>query len=226
MGIETAQEWDREWEETETNKYNKSNPAGNVRSAGYWDLLYNISMSNSSKHSDNELVIRIRSGEPELFSEIIDRYEKKLLRYAITIVHREDIATDIVQDAYIKAYTNLQGFDAKKSFSSWIYRIVHNEAINAIKKYKREVPLPMDMDVRSADDIESEYISAERVKQASWCLSHMPDMYSEPLSLFFIEELSYEEISDVLRIPMGTVATRINRAKAMMKVLCQKQHVS
>lgn len=183
-------------------------------------------MFGHTKETDSEIVIRIRNGEHELFSQVIDRYEKRLIRYALTMVHRDDTAADVVQNAYIKAYTNLQGFDTKKSFSSWIYRIVHNEAINSIKKYKREVPLFTERELQSNEYIESEYITKERILGASWCLSHMPVLYSEPLTLFFIEELSYEEISDVLRIPMGTVATRINRAKAMMKVLCQKQNIS
>lgn len=183
-------------------------------------------MSNRSDDTDIEIVNRIRSGDHERFSEIIDRYEKKLLRYAVTIVHRDERASDIVQDSFIKAYTNLQGFDAKKSFSSWIYRIVHNEAINMVHKFKREIPLPVDMDIQSSDDVEASYITAERVKQASWCLTQMPILYREPLTLAFIEDLSYEEVSDILRIPMGTVATRINRAKAMMKLICQKNHIS
>lgn len=203
------------------------NPAEYVRSAGRGlDIRYTIYMSGHTNETDSELVIRIRNGEHELFSQVIDRYEKKLIRYAITLVHREDIATDVVQDAYIKAYTNLQGFDTKKSFNSWIYRIVHNEAINSIKKYKREVPLFTKSELPSSEQIESEYITKERIQGASWCLAHMPDLYSQPLVLYYLEELSYEEVSDVLRIPMGTVATRINRAKAMMKVLCQKRNVS
>ena len=183
-------------------------------------------MAGHTKETDIELVIRIRNGEHELFSEVIDLYEKKLIRYAITLVHREDVATDVVEDSFIKAYTNLQGFDTKKSFSSWIYRIVHNEAINSVKKYTREVPLFTERELQSDEHIESEYITKERIQGASWCLSQMPDLYSQPLILFYLEELSYEEVSDVLRIPMGTVATRINRAKAMMKVLCQKRNIS
>ncbi len=183
-------------------------------------------MSQYEHVSDGQLVEKIRDGSPELFSYLVERYEKKLLRYARSIVHRDDIGQDIVQDSFIKAYKNLHGFDRKQSFSTWIYRIVHNEAINTIKKYKREIPLIAEMELPSVEHIENDFETKERIAQATWCLSKMPVIYSEPLALFGIEDLSYEEISDILRLPMGTVATRINRAKAMMKALCQKHNIS
>jgi RNA polymerase sigma-70 factor (ECF subfamily) len=78
------------------------------------------------------------------------------------------------------------------------------------------------MDFDSGINVEDEFIKSELVSQAHNCLARMPVLYKEPLSLFYLEEKSYEEISDILRIPIGTVGTRVNRAKGMMKKLCQK----
>ncbi len=179
-------------------------------------------MSNYEQFSDEEIVEKIRLPDQELYSVIIERYQHKLMRYATHLVHDEDGALDIVQSSFIKAYINLQGFDTKKKFSSWIYRIVHNEAINSLKKYRREVKMPDDFDFPSDEDITKEFENKENSIKVEKCLSKIPLLYSEPLSLYYLDEKTYEEISDILRIPMSTVATRISRAKIAMKHICQK----
>ena len=179
-------------------------------------------MQNYTDLTDEMIVSEIQTGNSDLFSVIIDRYENKLLRYVNNILMDKDKAIDTVQETFIKTYINLNGFNTTKKFSSWIYRIAHNESLNLIKKYNKEVMMPEDIDFKSTEDIEEEFIQKEIVEKVNKCLQNIPLIYSEPLILFFIEEKSYEEISDILQIPMGTVATRINRAKIIMKKICQK----
>ena len=179
-------------------------------------------MKDISKLSDEKIVELTRKKDKELFVHIIKRYQDKLMRYSNYLVGDEHNAADIVQESFIKAYTNLNGFDIKKKFSSWIYRIVHNEAINLINKQKKQVSLYKDVDYDSGIDIEDGFVKKELENRTHNCLSKMPVIYKEPLSLFFLDEKSYEEISDILRIPIGTVGTRINRAKFLMKKICQK----
>lgn len=172
--------------------------------------------------TDEELVEIIRTENKELYSEIVKKYQDKLFRYVFNIVYDDARATDIVQQTFIKAFVNLNGFDVKKSFSSWIYRIAHNEAMNLIKKYKKEVSILPDFDIPSANNVEEEYVKAETVIEVKRCLKDVPILYSEPLSLFYLEDKSYEEISDILRLPISTVGTRISRAKLLMKEICKK----
>jgi len=172
--------------------------------------------------SDEEIIEKIRTSDQELYAVIIDRYQKKLIRYAYNLVKKEEKAIDIVQESFIKAFINLNNFNIEKKFSSWIYRIVHNQAINLAKKYQKETPLLENWDFKSNDDIESDFEQKEIKENVEKCLKEISLLYSEPLSLYYIEEKSYEEISEILRIPMGTVATRINRDKKIMKNICQK----
>jgi len=172
--------------------------------------------------TDEELVKIIRTSDQEQYSVIVKKYQDKLFRYANNIVNDESRATDIVQQTFIKAFINLNGFDTKKSFSSWIYRIVHNEAMNLIKKYKKEVSLLPDFDIPSNDNVEDEYNKEETATEVKKCLKEIPLSYSEPLSLYYLEDKSYEEISDILRLPVSTVGTRINRAKTQLKKICKK----
>lgn len=179
-------------------------------------------MIEYEKLSDEELIKIIRTSDQELYAIIIKRYQDKLLRYAINMIKDNDKAIDIVQESFIKAFINLNNFDTKMKFSSWIYRIVHNETLNSIKKYKMETPLLYDWDFTSEENIENNYEDKETVLVVEKCLKDIPLIYSEPLSLHYIDEKSYKEISDILRIPMGTVAIRINRAKKIIKKLCLK----
>ncbi len=180
-------------------------------------------MPESKSLTDEELIVRVRSHDKELYRIIVERYEKKLLRYAFLLIKNKEKAEDIIQQAFIKAYINLNGFNTNKKFSSWIYRIVHNEAMNIIKKYKKETPLKLDIDLASAQDLEEEYVKKELVRNAKHCLSELPVIYSEPLILQYLEEKSYDEISDILHMPIGTVAVRIKRAKALMKKICREK---
>ena len=94
--------------------------------------------------------------------------------------------------------------------------------MNALGKNKKQTKIDEAIDYDSGVDIEDDYIRQEIVSRAHHCLEKMPIIYKEPLSLLYLEEKSYEEISDILRIPIGTVGTRINRAKYIMKHVCQK----
>lgn len=179
-------------------------------------------MSETLKLTDEEIVEKVRSNDRDLYAVIIERYKGKLERYATNIIHDKDGASHIVQDSLVKAYINLNGFNTKKKFSSWIYRIVHNEAMNVIKKYQKEVPILDDFDFESDEDITKDYEQKEEASYVEKCLGSIPLIYSEPLSLYYLDEKSYEEISDILRIPMGTVAIRMSRAKKLMKHICQK----
>lgn len=188
----------------------------------YVENTTSTNMEDLKTQKDEVLIKKIQSGEKDLYSLIMDRYEEKILRYSNYLVNDEHKAVDIVQESFIKAYVNLNSFDTAKKFSSWLYRIVHNESINVLKKYNKEVPLLDDIDFKSEENTELEFEQRENAARIQKCLHEIHLMYSEPLTLFYLEEKSYEEISDILQLPMGTVATRISRAKIIMKNICQK----
>lgn len=172
--------------------------------------------------TDEEIIKKVRTSNQDLYAVIVDRYQKKLVRYVNNLIKNEDKAIDVAQESFINAYVNLNSFNIEKKFSSWVYRIAHNQAINLAKKYQKETPLLEDWDFKSEDDVEKDFEKKEIKEKVEKCLKNIPVLYSEPLALYYIDEKSYEEISDILRIPMGTVATRINRAKKIMKKICQK----
>ncbi len=186
-------------------------------------------MTNKKSLSDEELVVLVREEDQELYEEIVKRYQQKLFRYAETIVKSSDQAADVVQQAFIKAFTKLHSFNTKKKFSSWIYRIVHNEAINLIRKYKKEHSLernewPEDIFTDKNQSSVEEIIEEKEIKRAiNKALNKLSINYRSPLTLFYIEDKSYEEISDILKIPTSTVGVRINRGKKILAHIYQQQ---
>lgn len=176
---------------------------------------------NLEKITDEELVNKIKK-DKNLYEELVDRYQTKLSRYINYLIHDEDVALDVVQNTFIKAYVNLNGFDTNKKFSSWIYRIAHNESMNVIKKNKKEIRIDENFDIPEDSNIEEEFDKKEMSKIVGVCIKKLPEKYSEVLILYFLDDKSYEEISDILRIPVGTVGIRIKRGKEMMKKICPR----
>ncbi|MDD3480715.1 MAG: sigma-70 family RNA polymerase sigma factor [Patescibacteria group bacterium] len=172
------------------------------------------------KYSDEELILYIQNNFGDGFSEVIDRYEKKLLGYITRILKDEDLSEDVLQETFIAAYENINGFDPKRKFSSWIYRIAHNKAINEIRKGKNKVSIDDAPEIASSEGrekIEAELGKKEVKKVLEKEIETLPLKYKEIVILRFFEEKSYEEISDILKIPISTVGVRIRRGLAKLK---------
>ena len=183
-------------------------------------------MEDYKNLTDEQLVELVRSKDEELYAEIIKRYKDRLLRYAQYLLLDREQAADVVQEAFIKAYINLHGFNTKRKFSSWIYRIVHNEAVNLLKKEKRWIKMDEKFDFKSQEDIQDDLIKRELEENLQACLENMPVIYKEPLVLYYLDGKSYDQISEILRIPEKTVATRLRRAKSLLKKICQRKKVN
>lgn len=185
-------------------------------------------MTLAKEYTDEEL-LSLSSENHEYFYELMKRYEPKLLRYIRKMLpNNTDDAEDVLQEIFLKVYRNQKGFNPKLKFSSWVYRITHNEVVNLYRKRNPEKGILRIDDTESdnralfhmlADtlDIQGDYLSGERRKKVLAALSRMPAKYRDVLVLRYFEEKSYTEISDILRKPQGTVATTINRAKDMLK---------
>ncbi len=178
-------------------------------------------MDDIKTKTDEELTELVKKGDKELYGQLVERYQTKLARYAYFLLGDHAKASDAVQEGFIKAYINLQGFNPKKKFASWLYRIVHNEAMNLVDKHKNTIILEPDVDFDGGYNPEDDYFRQELIDHMQECLEQLALIYREQLSLYYLDNKSYEEISDILRLPMGTVATRINRAKVIMKKICQ-----
>ena len=177
--------------------------------------------------SDNEIIAKSRE-DINYFACLYERYEQRLLRYIFKISQADyEEAKDILQESFIKAWINLNDFDNELKLSSWLYRIVHNETISFCRKKKsfgknNKVNIDENILIAYENEIVNDFDDEENYILTNDILNSLPLKYKEVLVLKFLERMSYEEVSDVLKIPEGTVATRINRAKKMFKKIAAK----
>jgi RNA polymerase sigma-70 factor (ECF subfamily) len=189
---------------------------------------------DSEKKLSDELIVKAAQKNLENFGVLVERYEKKLKYYILRISNFSELeAEEILQDVFVKAWKNLNGFDDSLKFSSWIYRITHNETISAFRKNKsrgeenRSVLEPEHFenlpDQTNFIDVIDQQITTAQVQTI---LKTIPESYREVLVLRFIEDKSYEEMSDILMKPGGTIATLLSRAKDQFKQSYQRQFKS
>lgn len=176
----------------------------------------------------DEALIQKSIDDIAFFGELVQRYEKKLLAYIMRIsAFERSAAEEILQEVFIKCWRNLNDFDPKLKFSSWIYRITYHETVSAFRKARsrgedQHLSLEAnDFVVFAEADISDDFDTKLSGNQIQKILAKLPSKYRDILVLKFLEDKSYEEISDILQLPMGTVATHINRAKKKFQIAAQ-----
>lgn len=182
------------------------------------------------EETDERVAAAVQAGDHEAFGVLIDRYQAKLLRYGTRFLARTEDIEDMVQDAFIKAYTNIQSYDATFPFSPWMYRIAHNTFVNELKKQKRQPWSVFDADtlfptIAANETADRATLVAELSTEMEALVTKLDPKYREPLILFFYEELSYVEIADILKIPVTTVGVRINRAKKQLQAAYKETNI-
>ena len=186
---------------------------------------------NCQNLEDKELVA-LSINDSQYFYCLMKRYEGKLINYVrrFTYLSDDDIA-DVVQESFINTYQHLNDCDCNLKFSSWLYRIVHNQTINFIKKNKQSLKIEMMdnnddfVDWLVADtNIEKETVALHFNDYIKTILEKLKPDYKEVLILKFFEDKDYQEISDILQKPMGTVATLLSRAKIQFKEVYEKEN--
>ncbi len=191
-------------------------------------------IASLDQYSDAEIVAQSLA-HTSAFSEIVTRYEAKLIRYVrrLGIQNSED-QEDVLQEIFIKIYKNLNGFDTSLSFSSWIYRIAHNEAISF---YRKRNVRPEGHQIADSEEIlgwlasdshspERIFDTAVSVAALTQALKELEPKYRDPVLLRYFEHKEYEEISDILKIPIGSVGTLIHRGKQRLQKLIEPARIN
>ncbi len=176
--------------------------------------------------TDEDLVALAQKGDILSFSVLVNRYEKKLLRYGKRFLFNYENIEDAVQVIFVKVYENINSFQTTKKFSPWIYRIAHNHFINIIRKTKKEPFLFFDADVifsfSNKKDVLKEIKDEEELKEIECYLKSISAKYREVVVLYYFEDKSYKEIADILSIPISTVGIRLKRGREQIKKYYEK----
>lgn len=183
-----------------------------------------------SKSLDELLVERAKRGNVEAFEQLIGQYEKKVYHVAFRLTGNHEDASDVAQEAFVRVYTSLPEFRGDSSFSTWLFRIVQNVCWDELRKRKRQRLTSLDETVSGEDgeiakqiaadatdgpELALERIETQRVIQES--ISELDEEYRIVVVMRDIQGYSYNEISDALGINLGTVKSRLNRARNALK---------
>jgi RNA polymerase sigma-70 factor (ECF subfamily) len=176
----------------------------------------------SDDMDDEDIITTVQNGSADHYDCIIERYEQKLLAYVIRFVKNPDEARDIVQNVFMKSLNNIESFDTEKKFSSWIYRIAHNETMNWFTRHNQTKMVSIEDISATKDQLEmadasqtalDEWFQIELRDEMADALEQLPEQYAEILRMKYFEDRSYKEIAQILDKPISSVGTLLRRAK-------------
>lgn len=177
------------------------------------------------RRSDEELAAAAGRGSQEAFRELVERFERPVFALVVRIVRRPELAEELAQEAFVKAWRALGRFDPARKFSSWMFKIAHNAALDALRRRGEEEvsldapapgsedPLPLPADPAAEDPL-ARATGRAAGRALAEAMAGLRAEYREILTLRFAEGLSYDEIAEVTGAPLGTVKVHLHRARA------------
>jgi len=187
-----------------------------------------ISLANLTKLADGELVQTAVAGREASFEELVRRYQRPIAAYVYRMVGDYDSALDLTQEVFIKVYNSLARYRSEFKFSTWIYKIAHNAAIDHLRRHAvREQALTCSVDGERREVViesrrltpEQESERKERRTEIESVVQLLQASYRELIVLRHSHDLSYDEIAEVTGLPLGTVKNRLFRAREAMRDL-------
>lgn len=182
--------------------------------------------ASESSLEDDQYVKRAITGDQDAFKMLMNKYQKPLYYHIVKMVKNNEQVEDIIQESFLKAFSNLDSYNTNYAFSTWLYRITTNHTIDYLRKKKLQTT-SINEPVRAKDgemqfqivgnsETDRKIIRKERKKILSEAIENLPEKYREVIQMRHLEEMSYQEISDELDLPLGTVKAHIFRAREML----------
>ena len=178
---------------------------------------------------ESRLAQLARSGDRQAFRELVDLYKSKIYHLAYRMLGNAHEAEDVVQETFLRVYTNLGRYDPAQKFSTWIYRIGTNLCIDNLRKRKRKMSLDANMfDSEGTDGYdmlpageeelpETKLVISETQRQVREAIDRLPDQYKTIVILRYLHDMSLQEISEVLDMPVTTIKTRLHRGREYLR---------
>jgi len=178
---------------------------------------------DTERADEQKLIRAAASGDMGAFSELVSAYRMRVLRTAAGLLGSTEEAEDVAQQVFIRVWQHLGDYDPGGSFASWLYRITTNLCIDTLRRDKHEAPLDEETRGGGRSDLEDRIQRQDEREQLRAAIARLPDKTRAALILREYEQLSYKEIAQVLRIPIGTVMSRLNYARRALGQLLQSE---
>lgn len=190
-------------------------------------------INNNKKYSDEELIFQFQKGNKHAYLELVNRYKDRLLNFIFGYVHSKESAEDIVQDTFLKLYTSADMYKEIAKFSTWIFTIAANLAKTELRKLKRRKIFSItdmgfndkDYEIPSESNVPENSINSKyQMKYILKAIYKLDEPFKTALILRDIQELSYEEVSNIVDISIGTVKSRINRGRLKLQKILKNEN--
>ncbi len=178
--------------------------------------------------TEQRIIQRAKNGDRDAFAELVDLYKDKIYHVSYRMLGNRQEAEDVAQETFLRVYANLDSYDPKYKFSTWIYRIASNLSIDVIRKRKKN--LSIDAEITGADGVdwhdrladtskgpEEEVLTDELQEEVQGAIMGLSPKYRVVMLLRYIENLSLQEISEVVQLPVSTIKTRIHRGREALR---------
>ncbi len=180
-------------------------------------------LSNKQEIYYELLVLRCKRGQKQAFEELVRSWEKRLFYYIRKLIDNEQDAWQILQDTWLKVLQKIKTLKEPKKLPVWLYSIARNTAMDHLRRrYSKEVLFE---DAKQLDEVQDhdENLEFENAEQVHYALAKISLHHKEILTLFFLQDLSVDDIAEVIKIPAGTVKSRLYHAKKCLKAVLQKE---
>lgn len=176
-------------------------------------------MDHGVLNMHDELIARCKAGDQEAHRQLYKLYSKAMYNVGLRITRSEEEAEDVLQEAFINAFRNIDSYRGDATFGAWLKRIVVNKAINAVSRKKHD-PIPDDdrWDV-AEEEPPTEYGDGLTVDRVKRCIEELPGGYRTVLSLYLLEGYDHQEVGEIMGISESTSKSQLNRAKAKLREL-------
>ena len=172
----------------------------------------------TAKQIDHDLLRKVQAGDMVAFSDLVDRYRDRLMNVIGRMAISREEAEDIVQEAFVRVYQHRNSFDFKHCFSTWLYTIALNLARNELRRKKRYKFVDIfDLQNKEVEVAVEAKIPSNVGPAIEQAVASLPEKYKTAFMLRDVEEVSYEEIARILSVPLGTVNSRVKRARSILR---------
>jgi len=166
---------------------------------------------------DQIIVAQIISGQKELFRLLVKRYERAVYGMGMSFFHNIDDASDFRQEVFLKVFRNLSQFEGRSRFSTWLYKVAYNTALNAIARKKEYQSLVEDEIVSNSDNPERNLLKSIARDAVLEAIAGLPERFRICVDLFFFYDRSYQEIEVITGYPINTIKSHVSRAKKLLR---------
>ncbi|MGQ1889537.1 RNA polymerase sigma factor [Thermophagus sp. OGC60D27] len=177
--------------------------------------------------TDQELVQQSKEGNMEAFSKLVDKYRQKVFQTSMGFLHNVEDAEDLTQDIFVKVWRSIKSFDQRSSFSTWLYRIAVNRAINEVRKNKLKSFIGLNNEVKNSnytlDNAETQLVNQEQKKQIRQAINQLKTNQRKAFILFYYQELSMREVASVMKISPKAAESLVFRARKKLQKVLSRQ---